>query len=63
MRQMSFASQASFEKCARKSSREEFLSAMDVVVPWRGIEALIEPYYPKAGNSRQPVGLSIMLSI
>jgi hypothetical protein len=34
---------------------------MDVVVPWCDLEALIEPYYPKAGNGRQPVGLSIML--
>jgi IS5 family transposase len=27
------------------------------------LEALIEPYYPKAGNGRQPVGLSIMLRV
>ncbi len=63
MRQMTLASQASFEKYARKSRREEFLSVMDVVVPWRELEALIEPYYPKAGNGRQPVGLSIMLRV
>ena len=63
MRQMTLASQASFEKYARKSRREEFLSVMDVVVPWRELEALIEPHYPKAGNGRQPVGLSIMLRV
>ena len=63
MRQMTLASQASFEKYARKSRREEFLSVMAVVVPWRDLEALIEPYYPKAGNGRQPVGLSIMLRV
>jgi len=63
MRQMTLASQASFEKCARKSRREEFLSVMSVVVPWCDLEALIEPYYPKAGNGRQPVGLSIMLRV
>ena len=34
---------------------------METVVPWSELEALIEPYYPKAGNGRQPVGLSIML--
>jgi len=34
-----------------------------VVVPWRELEALIGPYYPKAGNGRQPVGLSIMLRV
>ena len=61
MRQSTFASQSSFEKYARKSRREEFLGGMDKVIPWRELEAVIEPYYPKAGNGRQPVGLSIML--
>jgi transposase, IS5 family len=36
---------------------------MEVVVPWGELEALIEPHYPKAGNGRQPVGLSIMLRV
>ncbi len=63
MRQASFASETGFEKYARKSHREEFLSVMDVVVPWRELESLIEPYYPKVGNGRQPVGLSIMLRV
>jgi IS5 family transposase len=63
MRQMTLASQASFEKYARKSRREAFLNVMDVVVPWGELEALIEPFYPKAGNGRQPVGLSIMLRV
>jgi IS5 family transposase len=63
MRQMTLANQASFEKYARKSRREEFLSVMDAVVPWRELESLIEPHYPKAGNGRQPVGLSIMLRV
>jgi hypothetical protein len=63
MRQMTLVSQGSFEKYARKSRREEFLSVMAAVVPWRELEALIEPYYPKAGNGRQPVGLSIMLRV
>jgi IS5 family transposase len=63
MRQMTLATQRGFEKYARKSRREEFLSAMEVVVPWRELEVLIEPHYPKAGNGRQPVGLSIMLRV
>jgi len=63
MRQMTLASQARFEKYARKSRREAFLIVMDVVVPWSELEALIEPFYPKAGNGRQPVGLSIMLRV
>ena len=63
MHQITFASQPSFEKFARKSRREEFLGVMEKVVPWRELEALIEPHYAKAGNGRQPVGLSIMLRV
>jgi IS5 family transposase len=36
---------------------------MNVVVPWPELEARIEPYNRKAGNGRQPVGMSIMLRI
>src|SRR5579875_3561351 len=61
--QQTLASQPGFEKYSRKSRREEFLSLMETVVPWRELEAVIEPHYPKAGNGRQPVGLSIMLRV
>ena len=61
--QQTLASQSNFEKYWRKSRREEFLSLMEAVVPWRELEALIEPYYSKAGNRRQPVGLSILLRV
>ena len=59
--QQTLASQASFEKHARKSKRELFLDQMEQVVPWAELLALVAPYYPKAGNGRQPVGLEIML--
>ena len=61
MKQQTFASQSSFEKYGRKSRRELFLDEMDSIVPWAELEALVEPHYPKAGNGRRPVGLSIML--
>jgi hypothetical protein len=49
---MALASQASFEKHARKSRWEVSLNVMMVFVPWRELlEALIEPFYPKAGNA------------
>src|SRR5262250_2139071 len=63
MRQITLASQGSFEKYGRKSKREQFLETMNAIVPWGGLEALIEPHYPKAGHGRQPVGLSIMLRV
>jgi IS5 family transposase len=61
MRQQTLASQASFEQYGRKGKRELFLDQMEQVVPWPELLALIEPHYPKAGNGRQPAGLSIML--
>ncbi len=61
MRQQTLASQGSFEKFGRKGKRELFLDQMEQVVPWSELLALVEPYYPKAGNGRQPVGLAIML--
>lgn len=63
MRQLTFASQPSFEKYARESRREEFLNAMEAVVPWSELEALIEPHDPKAGKGPQPAGLGNMLRI
>jgi len=59
--QQTLASQASFEKHGRKSKRELFLDQMNQVVPWSELLSLVEPFYSKAGNGRQPVGLSIML--
>jgi len=63
MRQITFASQPSFEKYGRVSRREQFLNTMEAVVPWAKLEALIEPHYPKAGKGRQPIGLETMLRI
>src|SRR5271163_5254308 len=59
--QQTLASQVSFEKHGRKSKRELFLDQIEPVVPWSELLALVGPHYPKAGNGRQPVGLSIML--
>jgi IS5 family transposase len=61
MKQQSLAGQAVFEKYGRKSRRELFLEEMEGIVPWSAMEALVRPHYAKAGNGRQPVGLSIML--
>src|ERR1035437_735226 len=61
MRQQTLASQASIEKFGRKCKRERFLDRMEQVAPWDELLGLVEPYYPKAGNVRKPVGLGIML--
>jgi IS5 family transposase len=38
-----------------------FLDEMEQVVPWSGLQSLVEPPYARAGNGRRPVGLGIML--
>lgn len=47
----------------KQTRRERFLAEMDQVVPWAGLVALIEPYYPKAGMGRRPYPLETMLRI
>src|ERR1700745_1366024 len=63
MRQQTLAAQTGFEKYGRKTKRERFLEAMERVVPWAGLGALVEQHYPKGENGRPPVGLSIMLRV
>ena len=63
MRQITFACQPSFEKYARVSRREQFLSTMETVVPWAELETLIAPHYSKAGKGRHLVALATMLRI
>ena len=50
-----------FEQHRRATRRDVFLSAMEQIVPWSALCAVIEPHYPKAGKGRPPVGLERML--
>jgi IS5 family transposase len=61
MKQMTLAAAKGFEKHGRATRKAEFLARMEVLMPWAEFCALIEPYYPKAGNGRPPVGLERML--
>jgi transposase, IS5 family len=60
--QRTFAGIAWSQK-GKVTRREQFLAEMDVVIPWARLLALVEPYYPKAGRGRQPLGLEKMLRI
>ena len=62
MRQLTLA-MAGFDRYGKATRRAAFLVEMDRVVPWRELCALIEPFYPKPGNGRPPVGLERMLRI
>lgn len=50
-----------FARYAKPTRRDEFLKAMDVLVPWSALCEEIAPHYPKAGKGRPPVGLERML--
>jgi IS5 family transposase len=62
MRQATLAT-AGFERYGKTTRRAAFLAEMEGVVPWSEFCALIEPFYPKAGNGRPPLGLRRMLRI
>jgi transposase, IS5 family len=62
MKQMTLSA-SGFDRYSKTTRRAAFLAEMDRVVPWSELCALIEPFYPKAGNGRRPVGLERMLRI
>ena len=62
MKQITFAS-AAWSAKGKSTRRERFLAEMNAVIPWSRLVALIEPYYPKAGNRRQPMPLERMLRV
>jgi transposase, IS5 family len=62
MKQATLAT-AGFERYAKTTRRAAFLDEMDRVVPWPALCRLIEPFYPKPGNGRPPIGIERMLRI
>ena len=45
----------------RTTKREEFLQAMDDMIPWEEWVAYIEPHYPRGERGRPPLGIEKML--
>jgi IS5 family transposase len=62
MKQLTLAT-VGFERYAKTTRRAAFLAEMERVVPWAALCGLIEPFYPKPGNGRPPVGIERMLRI
>lgn len=62
MKQTTFASLA-WKGKGKVTRRERFLGEMDAVIPWKHLNELIEPHYPKAGNGTQPLPQERMLRI
>ena len=60
--QLTFAD-SEFSTKRRQTRKEIFLSRMEHILPWQDMTAVIEPFYPKAGNGRRPYPLETMLRI
>ncbi len=60
--QITFAD-SEFSNKRRKTRKEISLSRMDELMPWDQLEAVIEPFYPKAGKGRRPYPLSTIFRI
>lgn len=52
-----------FEQYRKRTRREQFLETMERLVPWERLCLVVEPFYPKAGKGRPPIGLERMLRI
>ncbi len=63
MKKQMTLSASGFDRYSKRTRRAAFLAEMDRVVPWHELCALIEPFYPKAGSGRPPIGLERMLRI
>ena len=62
MKQLTLAN-VGFERFARTTRRAVFLAEMERVVPWPALCRLVEPFYPKPGNGRPPIGVERMLRL
>lgn len=60
---LAMAQDQGFERFRRPTRRDEFLATMNRIVPWAALCAVVEPFYPKRGNGRPPIGLERMLRI
>ena len=60
---LAMAADQPFENYRKPTRRDEFLKTMEAIVPWVALCEVIEPFYPKAGNGRPPIGLERMLRI
>jgi IS5 family transposase len=60
---LAMAADQGFEQYRKPTRRDQFLEAMNRIVPWEALCAVVEPHYPKPGNGRPPLGLERMLRI
>lgn len=47
----------------RRPRRARLLERLDAVMPWRDLEALVDPFYPKPATGRPPYPLRVMVRV
>ena len=52
-----------YQNRRKKTRKQRLFEEMEAVLPWKDLQAIIEPHYPKRGNGRPPIPLPIMLRI
>ena len=62
MKQQTF-SDIEYSHRKKKTKREEFLTAMDQIIPWQQWIDLIKTHYPSGKRGRPPKGIETMNSI
>ncbi|MEO5689940.1 MAG: IS5 family transposase [Burkholderiaceae bacterium] len=62
MSQISF-SDAEYAGKRKKTRREVFVGAMELMVPWKALLSVISPHYPVAGRGRRPYPMELMLRV
>lgn len=60
MRQQTFTN-IEYNQRKKKTRREEFLDAMDAMIPWSAWIAMILPFYPSRKRGRPVKGIETML--
>ena len=50
-----------YSNSKKKTKREEFLDAMDEIIPWSYWVEMIRPYYFNNKRGRKPIGIEVML--
>ena len=61
MKNQTTFSDIEYSKRKRRTRREEFLSMMDRIMPWKKFIEIIEPVYFKGKRGRPPMGIETML--
>lgn len=60
MNQLTF-SDMEYSNRKKKTKREEFLDAMEEIIPWSYWVEMIRPYYFSGKRGRKPIGIETML--